>query len=60
MIDAPIRIAINGFGRIGRSILRLAMSAQHRDRFKLVLINDVAAIRMLEYLISSSRLLPVK
>ena len=50
MSDRPIRIAINGFGRIGRSILRLAMTGSIRHQIEVALINDVAAIDMLEYL----------
>jgi glyceraldehyde 3-phosphate dehydrogenase len=43
-----IRIAINGFGRIGRSILRILL-ANDRD-LELVLINDVASLDSCAYL----------
>jgi glyceraldehyde 3-phosphate dehydrogenase len=35
----PLRIAINGFGRIGRSVLRLALE---RSELRVVAINDLA------------------
>ena len=42
-----MRIAINGFGRIGRSLLRLCL----RDaRFDVVAINDIADLETLAYL----------
>ena len=37
----PIRVAINGFGRIGRLVLRAAFEA-HRDDLEIVAINDLA------------------
>lgn len=46
----PIRIAINGFGRIGRTLLRiLAASPQGRD-FEIVAINDIAPLASCAYL----------
>ncbi|MCZ7450789.1 aldehyde dehydrogenase [Agrobacterium rhizogenes] len=42
-----MRVAINGFGRIGRSILRLAVRC---DDFDIALINDVASLETLAYL----------
>ncbi|MDC9837563.1 type I glyceraldehyde-3-phosphate dehydrogenase [Rhizobium binxianense] len=42
------RIAINGFGRIGRTILRILLSAQRE--FELVMINDVAPLESCAYL----------
>jgi len=48
MRPSPIRIAINGFGRIGRTILRL-LSQDPRD-FEIVLINDVAPLDTCAYL----------
>jgi glyceraldehyde 3-phosphate dehydrogenase (phosphorylating) len=38
-----IRIAINGFGRIGRLVLRAAVESGRRD-FEIVAINDIAPI----------------
>ncbi|HSG56417.1 MAG TPA: glyceraldehyde 3-phosphate dehydrogenase NAD-binding domain-containing protein, partial [Paracoccaceae bacterium] len=42
-----IRIAVNGFGRIGRSILRLLA---RRPGYELVLINDIAPLETCAYL----------
>lgn len=40
------RIAINGFGRIGRTIMRIAKQRQHYD---VVAINDLASPEQLAY-----------
>ena len=48
MPKRPIRIAINGFGRIGRALLRILL--QGRDTFELVLINDIEPIETCAYL----------
>ena len=45
----PIRVAINGFGRIGRLVLRAML--EHGDVFKIVAINDLAEIDKLSYLL---------
>jgi len=45
----PIRVAINGFGRIGRLVLRAML--EHGDVFKIVAINDLAEIDKLAYLL---------
>lgn len=42
-----MRVAINGFGRIGRSILRLAIKS---GDFDVVMINDVAPLEISAYL----------
>jgi glyceraldehyde 3-phosphate dehydrogenase len=42
-----LKIAINGFGRIGRSVARVIAK---RDDVELVAINDIADIEMIEYL----------
>ncbi len=39
----PVRVAINGFGRIGRNILRAAVEAGRKD-FEVVAINDLAPV----------------
>ena len=39
----PINIAINGFGRIGRNIVRALYENALHDQFKLVVINELAA-----------------
>ncbi|SIT78781.1 type I glyceraldehyde-3-phosphate dehydrogenase [Pontibaca methylaminivorans] len=41
------RVAINGFGRIGRTILRLLLK---RDDFELVLINEIETLETCAYL----------
>lgn len=38
------RIAINGFGRIGRNILRAIIESGRRDEFDIVAINDLGSI----------------
>src|SRR6202167_1171889 len=38
-----VRVAINGFGRIGRNILRAAVEAD-RDDIEIVAINDLAPV----------------
>ncbi|MEK1895409.1 MAG: glyceraldehyde 3-phosphate dehydrogenase NAD-binding domain-containing protein [Rhizobium sp.] len=48
MAKQKTKIAINGFGRIGRSILRILLS--QRQDFELVLINDVAPLESCAYL----------
>lgn len=37
----PIRIAINGYGRIGRNILRALFESERQDEFEIVAINDL-------------------
>jgi len=44
-----VRIAINGFGRIGRSVFRIL---EERDDLHVVAINDVSAFDALRYLLS--------
>jgi len=39
-VNTPLRIAINGFGRIGRSVLRLALE---QPLLEVVAVNDLAA-----------------
>ncbi len=48
MSQDPIRIAINGFGRIGRTLLRIL--SDQRDAFELVLINDIEPLETCAYL----------
>ena len=45
-----LKIAINGFGRIGRSVTRLIAM---RDDVELVAINDMASIEMMLYLLQN-------
>ena len=48
MTHTPIRIAINGFGRIGRTILRILM--RERPEFELVCINEIEPLATCAYL----------
>ncbi|SMC93745.1 glyceraldehyde 3-phosphate dehydrogenase [Fulvimarina manganoxydans] len=48
--DRPLRIALNGFGRIGRSILRILATKRTEEPVEIVLVNDVAAFDLLAYL----------
>ncbi len=45
-----IRVAINGFGRIGRNVLRAAF-ASHPDTFTFVGINDITDVQTLAHLL---------
>lgn len=36
-----LRIAINGYGRIGRNILRALYESDHRDKIQIIAINDL-------------------
>lgn len=45
-----MRIVINGFGRIGRTILRQILTLPHHDTVEVALINDIAPLDMLSYL----------
>ena len=40
-----VRIAINGFGRIGRNVLRALYEGEHRDNLQVVAINDLGDAR---------------
>jgi len=48
MPHPPIKIAINGFGRIGRAVLRILL--QGGDEFELVLINEIEPLATCAYL----------
>lgn len=45
-----LRVAINGFGRIGRSILRLLATARRDDGIEIACINDIAPLDSCAYL----------
>ena len=45
-----IRIAINGYGRIGRCILRSIFEYQRQDEFEVVAINDLSGIETTAHL----------
>lgn len=40
--QSPIRLAINGYGRIGRSVLRALYESNLRDQMQIVAINELA------------------
>jgi len=44
------KIAINGYGRIGQSVLRALYSSPYRSEFSIVAINELADIQTLTYL----------
>ena len=50
MSTRPTRIVINGFGRIGRSVLRLLSTTRAGEGFQLVAINDIAPRASCAYL----------
>jgi len=45
-----LKIAINGFGRIGRCVTRIASK---RDDIEIVAINDLTEIDMMRYLLEN-------
>lgn len=44
------KVAINGYGRIGQSVLRAIYSTPYRSKFKIVAINELTDIETLTYL----------
>ncbi|MBI5447861.1 MAG: type I glyceraldehyde-3-phosphate dehydrogenase [Gammaproteobacteria bacterium] len=46
-----INVAINGFGRIGRMVLRALYEGPHRDKIKVVAVNDLAPVDANAYLL---------
>ncbi len=44
----PVRVGINGFGRIGRAFLRVAMM---RSDIEIVAVNDISSLEQSEYLL---------
>ena len=46
----PYRIAINGYGRIGRCVLRALHESSHRECLQIVAINEVADIDTIAHL----------
>ncbi len=45
------RVAINGFGRIGRCFFRAALRNQNEDAFQIVALNDLGTLENLAYLL---------
>ena len=50
MTRAPLRIAVNGFGRIGRSILRLLTTSRAGEGVEVARVNDIAPLDTCAYL----------
>jgi len=48
MLDKKVRVAINGFGRIGRAFLKIAWE---RPEIEIVAVNDLGSIDSLAYLL---------
>src|SRR3990167_771925 len=46
-----IKVAINGFGRIGRMVLRALYEGPHKNRIKIVAVNDLASPEANAYLL---------
>ena len=46
----PLRIAINGYGRIGRCVLRALMESPHRHALRIVALNEPADLESMVYL----------
>lgn len=49
-MSRPLRLAINGYGRIGRCILRALYESPLKDRFQIVAINEPADLATMAYL----------
>ena len=51
-MDGMIQVAINGFGRIGRNVLRAAVSQPHYgETFEIVAVNDLGDTNILAHLL---------
>lgn len=50
MHSKPVRIAINGYGRIGRCILRAIYERELESQFEIVAINELADLETMAYL----------
>ncbi|NYT61061.1 erythrose-4-phosphate dehydrogenase [Alcaligenaceae bacterium] len=49
-MSRPLRLAINGYGRIGRCVLRALYESPLKDRFQIVAINEPADLATMAYL----------
>lgn len=47
-----MKIASNGLGRIGRSILRLLTTSRASEGFEIVAMNDIARPELIAYLLA--------
>src|SRR3989338_8758817 len=46
-----LRVAINGFGRIGRHALKVAWEKQHQTKVEIVAVNDLTDTKTLAHLL---------
>ena len=51
MSARPLKVAINGFGRIGRSILRAWMEGALQQQIEIVAINELAELSAIAHLL---------
>lgn len=49
-MSSPLRLAINGYGRIGRCVLRALYESALKDAFRIVAINEPADLASMAYL----------
>ncbi len=49
-MSAPLRLAINGYGRIGRCIVRALIESRYRETMHIVAINEPADLESMAYL----------
>ncbi len=49
-MSSPLRLAINGYGRIGRCVLRALHESALKDAFRIVAINEPADLASMAYL----------
>lgn len=49
-MKSPLRLAINGYGRIGRCVLRALHESPWKDHFRVVLINEPSDLASMTYL----------
>jgi len=49
-MNRPVRLAINGYGRIGRSFLRAIYESPLKEKFQVVAINEPADLASMAYL----------
>lgn len=50
-LSQPVRVAINGFGRIGRCVLRALYENGYRQQLQVVAINELADIETISYML---------
>src|SRR5580693_7082672 len=53
----PVRVGINGFGRIGRNVFRAAMARQDANEIEWVAVNDLTDCRTLAHLLKYDSIL---